>query len=279
VAFTLAANSTVGYDPSLQGILLGAGVQKLTIHGATITLDATGLSVPFVYVESVSVAVPNTGTVQFTGLPGTYQLFDPYGTGAAVAFTLAANSTVGYDPSLQGVLLGAGGPKLTIHGATITLDATGLSVSFVYAAGNSVVVPNTGTVQFTDLPGTYNLFDPRSADTILHFTLLANNTVSYDPALEGNLTGNSTPTLTIHGVTLTVDATALSSQTSTFALAGVGIFSTTQPQTFQVLAGTLSFQAGTLQFTFTISTQDQLSFDPSLDNQLSGRGTNTLTVT
>jgi hypothetical protein len=164
-----------------------------------------------------------------------------------------------------------------LHGVTVTLDTTSLSTTQL-SLDIEVGVSNQARFAFTTLPGTFVLQDQFGAGTVVEFTVAADGTVGYDPSLQGPLTGNGTSTLVVAGATFTIDATALSPQLATFNIAGVGNLATDTVQTITVLPGTVSFQAGTLQFVFTISTQDALDYDPSLDNVLSGSGTSQLTV-
>jgi hypothetical protein len=114
---------------------------------------------------------------------------------------------------------------------------------------------------------------------VVQFTVAVDGTISYDASLQGVLTGNGTNTLTIIGVTLNVDATALSQHDSTFTLDGVGSFSTAQVQSLQVLpGGNHTFQAGTTAMQLSIDVMDQLSFASIYDTIATGTGTNTLTL-
>jgi hypothetical protein len=105
---------------------------------------------------------------------------------------------------------------LTVHGVAVTIDATALSLPHVVV--NHAIEPATNAAfTFTGLPGGAFVNDPITGAVIV-FTLNADQTVSYDASLEGIFTGNGTNTLTVHGVSVTIDATALSQQTSTYTL-------------------------------------------------------------
>ena len=64
--------------------------------------------------QRLSVALGGTGFAAFTGLPGPASLSDA--AGASLAFSLAADGTVAYDPALEGVLTGRGTSTLTVVG-------------------------------------------------------------------------------------------------------------------------------------------------------------------
>src|SRR5262249_4301157 len=129
VTFTVTPAGTVDYDPSLDGILSGRGTSTLVVNGRTIGIATNELSIPALTLDQ-TLTVPRTLSVvySFTDLPGTYALVDSAGSGASIPFMLNGDGTVGYDPSLQGVLLGAGRNELIVHGVAVKIDATALVI-------------------------------------------------------------------------------------------------------------------------------------------------------
>jgi hypothetical protein len=113
--------------------------------------------------------------------------------------------------------------------------------------------------------------------TGIDLTVANDGTISFASTYNGILSsqGNN---LVVYGEQLVINATAISSMVSTFSVGPFTNLSTSQVQTLAVLPGTYSFSAGQLAFGFTISTTDQLSYDPSLNGQISGSGTNTLVI-
>jgi hypothetical protein len=101
--------------------------------------------------------------------------------------------------------------------------------------------------------------------------------VSYDPSLQGILTGQGTNQLGIQGAAVTVNATALGS---------IGIVvdyniseSTAMPFVLRLLPGShLIEDAAGHTVAFTINLDGTISYATTLDNKLLGRGTKTLTV-
>ena len=132
VAFTVSPAGSIGYDSSLQGILNGSGTSELIAKGTAITIDATALSTPGVQVDGRE--FNNTAPLSLVVLPGAESL-DDLSTGDGVAFTVSAAGTIGYDPSLQGILNGSGTPELIAEGTAITVDATALSTPSVQVDG------------------------------------------------------------------------------------------------------------------------------------------------
>jgi hypothetical protein len=111
IVFTVNSNGTVSYAPALQGILTGQGTSTLVIHGAAVTIDATALHTTSLLVDYTireSTSVPFTLRL----LPGPDVVADALG--HAVVFTINADGTISYAPSLAGKLLGQGTTTLTI---------------------------------------------------------------------------------------------------------------------------------------------------------------------
>jgi hypothetical protein len=275
VPFTLGADGTVSYDPSLEGLLTGKGTKALTVHGIAVTIDARALSYKAVAADNTVVA-PTAQPFSFTGLPGSLTLADPSGSTQHVTFTLAADGTVDYAPSLNSILTGKGTKALTVHGVAVTIDAHALSYKGI-VADNTVVAPTAQPFAFTGLPGSLTLADPSGSTQSVTFTLGADGTVNYAPSLNNILSGRGTSTLTVQGVKVTIDATALSG----LSLVVDGVTEQTKaPFTFTGLPGSLTLvgpQTGA-SITITINPDGTINYDPSLDSYLSGRGTSTLVV-
>jgi hypothetical protein len=92
---------------------------------------------------------------------------------------------------------------------TVTVDARSLSLPSL-ALDVSMPITNAAPLPFTALPGTYPIEDAAGSGAFVQFTVTAAGKVTYDPALEGTLTGTGAATLVVHGVTVTVDVRSLS---------------------------------------------------------------------
>jgi hypothetical protein len=126
-------------------------------------------------------------------------------------------------------------------------------------------------------PGTHVLADAAGTGAVV-FTVNPDGTVSYDPALQGILTGQGTSQLGIRGAAVTIDATALSA-------AGVMAAylireATSAPFTLRLLPGThvVADAAGTGAVNFTVNYAGAVAYDPALQGVLTGQGTSTLAV-
>ena len=274
VQFAISTGGLVSYQSQLEGILSGAGTMTLAVHGKTVTVDTTGLSVPVLELD-YNLAVRNGGPVAFAALPGTYTLTDPV-SGATVQFAITPGGFVSYATQLEGVLTGAGTNTLVVHGKTVTVDTTGQSVP-VFDLDYNVAVRNGAPVVFAALPGTYTLADPVSGATV-QFAIGPGGTISYLPALEGILTGAGTTTLAVRGKMVTVDTTALSIPLLDLDY-NVAVRNAA-PLSFAALPGTYTLadpvSGATVQFTLTPG--GTVSYLPTLEGILTGAGTTTLVV-
>jgi hypothetical protein len=262
VQFSLNPSGTVSYAANLEGILTGTGTTTLTVKGRTATLDARGFSQTFLSVNN-DVNMLTTAPFAFTALPGTYTLGGVGRPDTDVLFTLNANGTVGYDPTLQGMLTGTGTTTLTVKGRTVTIDARALSIPNLIL-DNQVLVHTTALFSYTSLPGTYTLTDAANSTASVQFTLNPNGTVGYDATLQGILAGTGTTTLAVKGETVQIDARAHAAKAATFTVSGITGLATSAVQTLHLLPGMMFFSSGTLQFFFTLDNLDQVSVDPTL---------------
>src|SRR5262249_4497240 len=136
--------------------------------------------------------------------------------------------------------------------------------------------------------GLHTLSDPNDAAASVQFRVAADGTVTYDPALEGVLTGAGTRLLTVHGATVTVDTTRLS--TAALTLDGALAVTRAPPSAVTASAARLAFTAlpgvhtltdpnGTgAAVSFTLAAGNTVKYEPRLEGVLTGAGTSHLTV-
>jgi hypothetical protein len=267
-AFTVNADGTVSYDPSLEGALTGSGTAALTVNGYAVTLDATALGVADVTLDGV--ARDATAPFAVNLLPGQHSL-SANGTDM-IAFSVNADGTIAYDPGLEGVLTGSGTTALTINGYAVTLDATALGVTSVALDG----VWQDATAPFGAVLRAGQHSMTTNGSDVTSFTVNADGTVSYDPSLEGALTGSGTTALTVNGYAVTLDATALG--VSSVALDGVWQ-DASAPLFVNLLPGQHTLTTNGSDVTsFLVNSDGTVSYDPSLEGALTGSGTAALTV-
>ncbi len=197
VDFTVSAGGQVGYAASLQGIFTGQGTDTLGVVGVPITFDSS-LSSPYLVLD-YEIDEPSPGSFVANLLPGSQVIAGPNGTGE-VDFTVGTDGTVGYAPSLQGILTGQGTNTLDLVGTRVTIDATalypGASIVFVdYEIEASTASP-FGVIL---LPGDHLV--AVAGVGVVSFTVNDDGTISYDPSEDGELSGQGTTTLIIKSIT------------------------------------------------------------------------------
>ncbi len=208
----------------------------------------------------------------------------------SIPFTIASDGTVSYDASYAGQLSGQGTQTLTITGIPFTLNSQ-LSPTQLTLGGQGTQL-TSGVNQLCLLPGAHAVYyysDLQSGSVVplyFVFTLNADGTVAYDPSFATVLSGQGTQTLTATGLNFHF-VSQLSLNTSNFFIAGLPLQFSSGANSFNLLPGTyyIAYEAdlpsGTTNvgFQFTLGSDGTISYDSSLSSELSGEGTNTLTVT
>ncbi len=216
--------------------------------------------------------------------PGAYTFFAPAST-IGFDFTVTTDGKVNYAAIHDNYASGRDTTTLTVTGYPITFDATILSAE----AFNL----NTGTaggglnqvMTLRLLPGAYTFYAPASA-VGFGFTVTPIGTVTFDPALNGYVSGQDTTTMTIIGYPITFDATALYPRDRDFSLnfgvAGKANIVPAQLATLNLLPGAYTFHAPANggPFAFTVTATGTVTYDPQLatDGIVSGQGAAQLTV-
>jgi hypothetical protein len=156
----------------------------------------------------------------------------------------------------------------------IRIDATKLTAPTLLLDGTQTIsdsAPQWLTLQ----PGTHLLEDATGYGS-LYFTVNNDGTVSYDPALQGILSGQGSNQLTVNGATVTVDATAL--QDPNWTVDYRTNEQTTAPFTLYLLPGTHELSNSSGSVSFTVNPDGTLSYPSSEDALLSLEGSMILVV-
>jgi len=167
-------------------------------------------------------------------------------------------------------------PATSVEGPihNLDIDATAVSYSRIRVSGHSwFKAEEPQPVQLT--AGVYRLEAESAA--FVWFSVGGAGRVDYDSSLDGVLSGRGGTTLTIHGLAVTIDATAMGN--SVFLLAGVGWRDSAKPQLVQLLPGSSHVCLVDRRcFKFSLSQSGGIDYESSLEEPLSGRGTSTLTI-
>src|SRR5262249_54232131 len=108
-------------------------------------------------------------------------------------FTVNPDGTVTYDPALEGALTGSGTMGIAVNGFAVTLDASALAVASLSLDG--VDHDATADLSVNLLPGQHSL--STNGTDLTAFSVNLDGTITYEPALEGILTGWGTKSLVL----------------------------------------------------------------------------------
>lgn len=191
VSFTVDDRGFVGYEPGLEGLLTGRDTSTLAVHGYPIDVDVSDVDYQSTMVNGL--AYPNpAGRTTVRLLPGaTYLVLTG---GLTVPFAVTAEGRVQYDPSLAGLLTGAGGTTLALHGFPVTVDASasgypefGVGGVGWWNARQARVLRLVPGSHYVSIPGGERLL----------FQVTSTGHVGYDAAMDGAFTGRDGTTLTL----------------------------------------------------------------------------------
>jgi hypothetical protein len=244
--------------------------QGLPAQGTVV--DATALSTTNFNLSGVNGALDARKPQALQLSPGQHKVW--IAGAAPIPFTVDSTGVVDYAPDLT-TLAGRGTHTLTVTGVPVGLDATALSYPNIGLSGHGWW--STRQVQALRLlPGAYTLVVGGVGGWPVRVT--AAGQVDFDNQYATFLSGEGTATLTVTGLPVTIDATAVSY--ANFNLSSQGWWSTRQPQKLRLLPGTHTYIAsGSADRTpFVVTPAGLIDYDDSAGAPFSGRGTTTLKV-
>ena len=150
-------------------------------------------------------------------------------------------------------------PALALDSASSFSTAAVFSANL--AAGTHTILYNNGV----------------AAQDIVAFSVDNSGAVDYDTSLNTVLSGRGTSTLVVNGVTVQIDAHALT--VANLALNYAVNFATATPLTATLLPGAQSLlYVNDLVLSFSVNNSGAVDYNASLNGILSGRGTSTLVI-
>src|SRR5262249_9569105 len=152
---------------------------------------------------------PTTAIDSVSLAPGMHTVASGNGLGGSVKFFVAADGTVDYDQSLDGVLSGRYTTTLRVKGVTIQLDATALALP-AFLVDLQVPGPPAPPSPWPVLRGLQSRVDAYHYNNYQYSPITPEAPVRYDLALEGLFAGQGTKILPVRGLAVTVDTTRLS---------------------------------------------------------------------
>jgi hypothetical protein len=112
----------------------------------------------------------------------------------AFDFTVEANGTLQFDPSLDPLIDGRGTRDMVLHGTRISIDARGLTASF--SVEGLTINPVEQILVANFMPGAHRL---QSSEIDFVFTVTPDLTVDYGTELDEGVSGRGTATLIVIG--------------------------------------------------------------------------------
>jgi hypothetical protein len=247
-----------------------------------IQIDTTQLTYGTFRIPNVTQDALDGKTVPTLQLePGNYSLFVD-AAGQTATFSITPQGTVDYQERYDRFLTGKGTIKLGIIGFEVTLDAQSLKSFGIFFVGLPPTLRERFTLKTLRLaPGLYRIQQRGGTVATFSFSLEIDGTFNYDVAHDtsngGFLSGRGTAKLGLIGYTIQIDTTQLSYPR--YVISGI----TPTPlegktiQTLQLLPDAYNFQ-NDADFSFNVTPQGQINFDPALSNFLAGQASKTLTI-
>ena len=269
--FEITTAGLVSYTAAKEPFFDGLGTSQLTLVGYDIDIDATVLTAGTYSIGGIG-GFPSETIGTFTFLPGLKSIQD--GSTGGHEFEVTDAGLVSYVAAKEPFFDGLGTAQLTLVGYSIDIDATVLTAG-TYSIGGIGGFPSETIGTFTFLPGLKSIQEGTGG--VHEFEVDETGLVSYVAAKEPFFDGLGTSQLTLVGYSIGFDATALVA--AEFFLKGSPIFSTASVQSLVMLPGIKSFVSTDVLFDFEVQEEGLLEYDTLLDAILTGRGTDTLTVT
>jgi RHS repeat-associated protein len=209
--FQLGANGQISYDPALATFLTGAGTNRLTMRGFTMSLDTSALSQRGYIIQSLFTfgSILQSGT-PVTVLPTTYLFQIGSGLVASFSWTVGYDGTIQYPSEFDSFLSGRGTSTLVVRGHRVAVDARQMAPScqgatessnfFMYVFGLDSM-PKSPVAEMTLVPSFYRYTDNHNSNgtpaTSFIWSVATNGTVALDPALGPCVTGAGTSTMRV----------------------------------------------------------------------------------
>jgi hypothetical protein len=271
VTFRVAAGGNVDFSTSLDGVLDGRGSSTLTVLGRTVSIDATPLNSAANLLLDEAASFPTASVFTAQLLPGPQRLRSTAGAGGDVSFSVANDGTLGYNPTLEGALTGAGASALGVSGRTVPINATALNADPDLYLDEAVVFPSAAVFNAHLLPGVQSMRGARGTGGEVSFAVANDGTVGYVSTLEGALTGAGTSALGVNGRTVTLNISAFTT-TNLFLDEAVLI---PAPSAFigHLLPGVQSLRDAGISggaVAFTVTNGGFVGYDPTLEGALGG---------
>ena len=281
--FTVQADGTVAFDAALDGYVTGGGTSNLTVTGLNISIDATQLDAAQFQVIGVGEFPSTVVTVPpLRVIPGDYRFringgFDT----TNIDFVVNADGTdpdgvIDFAPALDAYVAGRGTSTLEVIGLDIAINATQLTGPNFQVFGVGTFPSGTEQTGITVVPGDYRIHVSGTGSAGADFSVDTNGEVQENSPY---LSVQSTTTLVVDGLDITIDTSALMPAGTDVQVFGITTITSPAAQTIRTLPGEHGAQiVGGGSFVFTVEEVATVDYALALNSFLGGRGTPTLFV-
>ena len=194
--FTVGADGTLQFDPSLDSLIDGRGTNDMVLRGTRVNIDVSALSYNKIDLIGAGNLTGATGPAPFILMPGGHGLImaTTQNPEPGFDFTVEADGTLQFNPSLDSLIGGRGTNDMVLHGTRISIDARSLTASF--AVEGLTINPVEQILIANFMPGAHRL---QSSEIDFVFTVTPDLTVDYGTELDEGVSGRGTPTLIVNG--------------------------------------------------------------------------------
>jgi|GEM_PF-3871359 len=281
IPFTVTPGGTIEYEPENDMILGGRGSDTLAVIGVTIHVDAAALNYRSLSVDGI-VSFSPTPVITLKLPPGRHEFLSSGNTAGPnyTYFTVTRSGVVDYGPENDAFMSGRGSNTLVLKGWGIDVDATALSYTHIAISGSDWLSPGQ-VIPRVFMPGNHDFNGPSNTAgyNYLYFKVTPDGRVDYGPEWDGILEGRGTRKLTVKGLRVTINARSIDHPM--MSANGFGWRDSCEVLTLRLIPGLHDLNTPAANYSyvyFTLERSGILSYDPSMNPVLSGRGTATLLV-
>ena len=168
----------------------------MVLRGTRVNIDPSALSYNKIDLIGAGNLTGVTGPVPFILMPGGHGLImaTTQNPEPGFDFTVEADGTLQFDPSLDSLIGGRGTKDMMLHGTRISIDARSLTATF--AVEGLTINPVEKILIANFMPGAHRLQSP---ETDFVFTVTPDLTVDYGTELDEGVSGRGTATLIVIG--------------------------------------------------------------------------------
>ena len=163
----------------------------MVLRGTRVNIDVGELSYDQFTLAGITSFTTTNEPMSLVLMPGGHGLTITTGRGPEPAFdfTVEADGTLQFDPSLDSLIDGRGTNDMVLRGTPVTIDLSALSYDKIDLVGAGNLTGATGPVPLMLMPGNhrFRLATGGDPEPAFDFTVEADGTLQFDPSLDLSL--------------------------------------------------------------------------------------------